>query len=197
VNSIKLVATLILLSVSLDTHAQIEDLPVNGAGDYVLPFVLVEVGVTSSYIYGTIFHDSVQEYIYGEAGEAIDARLGDLGIDIDGDAGVLQFTVLFKLVTGAVTMTNIIQKEVGETLEETFERNFRAGNLEEIGTQMNTGAGSGGNGGFGFGFGGGSSGGGGSGGSLGGIGSSGSRIRNSGRYCGPGTPYDCVNDGGA
>jgi len=129
-NSLKLVVTLILLAFGINCNAQIEDLPESATGARVLPFVSVDVSVPGSLFWGA-FHNSVQEYIWGEAGEMIDGVLDDLGIDIEADAGVLQYNILFEVVGTPLTIPGEIDKLAGETLEEAFQRNYGEGDLED------------------------------------------------------------------
>lgn len=127
---------LAVLTFCVPVHAQIEDLPETATGARALPFVDVTIGVWGSFFWGAIGHNSVQQYIWGEGGEKIDDTLDSLGIDIQADSGVLSYTILFHIASGAVSVSGEIDKNAGETLEEAFERNYSSGDLNPVALGM-------------------------------------------------------------
>lgn len=130
----RLLISLILMCAALNAHAQMDSLPETPSGARALPFVHVELSWYGSLFWGQIGNSSVRSYIWGEAGEAIDGLLDQMGIDIQNEAGVLEYKILFEIsglgLTTPLSITGEIDKEIGETLEEAFERNYDVANLQ-------------------------------------------------------------------
>ena len=133
---LRLVLGVVILSASGTSFAQMSDLPETGTGARALPYVAESVGL-GAYIAAPFHSGGLSGYIWGEVGEEIDDRLNDLGIDISGEAGVLAYTVLITIPGGGgLSLSGEIDKEIGESLEEAFERNYGAGILPKISNRL-------------------------------------------------------------